>query len=285
MPRKKRVTNKTGDGDIKSPVSRPYTFPQSKSILDQADRSFPGLPVLIKRGRGARVITIDGAMLHDFWLAGGRYPFGHAPSFLTQAQKNAVSLGGLGSYPRNDHIRLLRRLARRLPGYTLYFARPGAAIPGAAEILDLQKSAFTTSNDIIPRDTRPDIIHINGALWLDITAVRSGLPAPAAEELPDAPSTACADAILRKLDSADAPYTKIAEHIALFKTRAASLLVNGDNSFFPRVAMNEEKRGALARAGFLLSPDGTIYFCAEHDPRAIIRLAQTLLELRSAARF
>jgi len=267
---------------------RPYTFPQSKSILDQADRSFPGLPVLIKRGRGARVITIDGVMLHDFWLADGRYPFGHAPAFLTQAQKNAVSPGELASYPRGDHIRLLRRLARRLPGYTLYFARLDAAIPGA-EILDLRKSALTTSNALLPRGARPDIIRINGALWMDIIAVRGGFSSsddlPVAEELPDASNVARAAAVLRKLDSADAPYTKIAEHIALFKTRAASLLVKdvssvNSSSFFPRVAMNEEKRVALVREGFLLSPDGTIYFCAEHDPRAIIRLAQALLNLQ-----
>ncbi|MDR2733825.1 MAG: hypothetical protein LBC99_04160 [Spirochaetota bacterium] len=266
---------------------RPLSFPQSKAILREAAKPdaahpSPDFPVIIKRGRGARVITIDGNMLHDFWLADGRYPLGHAPGFLTQAQKNAVSLGGLAAYLRNDHIRLLRRLAQRLPGYTLYFARLDFSAEGTgaqnAEILDLRKNAFTTSKDLLPQGARPDIALINGALWLDIIAVRDGFPVSAAEELPDAPSCAYANTLLRKLDSIGEPYSKIAEHAALFKSHAASLLV--DDAFFPRITMNEEKRIALLHEGFLLSPDGVIYFCAEHDPRAVTRLANALMDMR-----
>jgi len=54
------------------------------------------------------------------------------------------------------------------------------------------------------------------------------------------------------------------------------LIGNAADSGCLRVAMNVAKRDALLREGFLLSPDGVIYFCSEHDPRTVARLADAL---------
>jgi len=289
---------------------RPANFPQSRAILGQnahlgLSASQAALPVLIKRGRGGRVVTIDGCVLHDFWLAEGRYPCGHAPCFLTQAQKNAVSLGNLKNYPQNEHIRLLNRIARLLPGYRLCFARPDPHIPEGAECLDLRRTAFCESAELLPAGPRPDIVLINGALFLDVLAIRDGCPTPpdcAALEYPDAASAVRASLLLRRLHSPDEPYTKIESLAALFKERAGSMLVGegdacGDSALGDaalrkgsaltrvapsarlRVAMNEEKRNALLREGFLLSSSGAIFFCSAHDPRTVVRLAKILQTL------
>ena len=329
--------------------NRPYTFPQSRAGLRapenpemggrlQPSGGAPGLPILIRRGRGARVITIEGSILHDFWLAGGRYPFGHAPAFLTRAEKNAVSLGDMAGYPQNAHIRLLNRLARLLPGYRVCFTPPGFEVPVGAKVLDLRRTAFCAPMDAglraaaageagcaaglseeitccnyqtaaaapasaapvfaapepaVPaairsgeNAARPDIILINGALFVDILAIR-GDCAPGGyaqcagyaeyEIYPDAISAARANALLRRLQSPDEPYTKIASLAALFRRRAGDLLIgNAADSGCLRVAMNVAKRDALLREGFLLSPDGVIYFCSEHDPRTVARLADAL---------
>jgi hypothetical protein len=367
----------------------------------------PDMPI-IKRGRGARVITIDGSILHDFWLANGRYPFGHAPAFLTQAQKNAVSRGDLHSYPQNEHLRLLNRLAKILPGYRFCFAGADVKIPEGADVLDLRQTAFCTSPEILSlgippeaarkagvgevdgreasweithcnnaqeepgrdgikpdanpngananpgrdgikpdanpngananpgRDdikpvggaarpereitysnifdicangkaSRPDIVLINGALFLGIAAIREDSPIAAEYEAsaaaqgaetapheiyPDAVSIARANALLRRLCSPDEPYTKIASLAAFFRQRAKGMLIEGRApsvqghamQVFPRVAMDTAKWNALLCEGFLLSPDGVVYFCSEHDRRTVARLADTLRKMSADGR-
>lgn len=259
---------------------RPINFPQSASILDKASEFCPtkGLAFLVKRAKGARLHTLDGRILDDFWLEAGRLPFGHAAAFLGQIQKNHVSSGSLHGYPQPVHFRLLSRLARLLPGYQIQFVNSADIAPVSDE-LDLTRTAFTESLHLLPENERPARIRINGALGLDIIASQSALQIDS--YWPDAIMTARALALLGKMMGPAAPWASCAKRADRFAKKIGSALLERKSASV-KIELDKRLRAALLNEGFYTGEDGWLYFCAEHDPRTVDRLARTILRLQES---
>lgn len=264
---------------------RPASFPQSASMLGMVSGFCPagiagcGPVVVVKRAKGSRLHTLDGCILHDFWLDAGRLPFGHAPAFLGQIQKNHVSTGSLAGYPQPVHFRLLARLARLLPGYTLQFADRAdmAGLEPVPHELDLTRTAFTDSSRLLPENEHPPRIRLNGALGLDVIASRTGLEV--GWYWPDAILTARALGLLTRMLGPHAPWASCAERADRF-ARSMGTAVRERRSASVRIVMDEQLRASLLAEGLYAGGDGWIYFCTEHDLRTVDRLSRTLLHLK-----
>jgi hypothetical protein len=262
------------------------SFPQSASIAGMVSAVCPALSAgperlfFAKRGKGDRIYPVDGLVLHDFWLDEGRLPFGHAPTFLGQIQKNHISTGTLAGYPQAVHVRLLARLARLLPGYQLAFFNQASTLgldPVHNEI-DITQSAFVHSLQLLPVGERPPRIRINGVLGLTVIATdgsQTGL-APATY-WPDSVTTARALGLLRRMQGPHAPWRECQELADRFVAQAGSQVGERYGTSL-RIAVDEARRAALLDAGFYIGTSGWVYFCTEHDRRTVDRLARLVIE-------
>jgi hypothetical protein len=102
------------------------------------------LPVVV-RARDFRLYTLGGGRLVDLWQAGGRSILGHSPPRILRELKNSGARGLFAPLPHPQEGRLLKALARLLPGrgfrlYTdrlsLYRALEKAGFPPAEPFPD-----------------------------------------------------------------------------------------------------------------------------------------------------
>lgn len=264
---------------------------QSQAIVQSAKRSgvFPPesawLPFLAKRGRGGRLHDIDGNAFDDFWLSGGRLPFGHAPSFAGSSEKNCISTGYLDGYLNCHHLRLLARLAALFPGYNPQFAEPEAILEECAvsgwSVSDEREESFCLDAASPGHARGADVILIDGALFLPCVLAKNGLAIKSRVRLPATTATVRAENMLRKLTGNEAPYAAIERLISCFD----KIVPRSDKTRgFPTIELTDGQRLSLLEKGFLIGPDNRIRFCSAHDPRTVRRLAQEISRIVTGSR-
>ena len=268
----------------------PVTFSQSNGMLQSLSGCCPSFLngqagfFLVKRAKGARLHTLDGAVLHDFWLDDGRLPFGHAPRFTGQEQKNHVSTGILSGYAQPVHVRLLARLSRILPGYSLAFIAPSSIhrLEGVPHIKNCSRTAFVFSPSLLADDERPALVLVNGTLGVDILAWLPGqleeLPDP---YWPDSVSTVRALSVLARLSGPHAPWPVCAALSERF-VKIAGRFVEDRKGSSLRIALDEKFFQPLLNEGLYLARTGWIHFCTEHDPTTVDRLARVIVHLKES---
>lgn len=72
----------------------------------RAMKAVGGDPVFVRSGRGARVIDVEGREYVDFVLSWGPLIFGHAPEFVEEAAKAALSRGATFGAPTPGEVEL-----------------------------------------------------------------------------------------------------------------------------------------------------------------------------------
>lgn len=78
-------------------------------------RSFQPYPTYIARGKGSRIIDVDGNDLIDYCMAYGPLILGHAHPKVVRAVQEQAADGTLYGAPIEKEIRLVERLARHYP--------------------------------------------------------------------------------------------------------------------------------------------------------------------------
>lgn len=270
---------------------------------------------LFKRGKEDRVYDIDGNRYLDFDLDGGRLVFGHAPSFMTQPVKNALSGGELEGLPALVLARfhaVLRRLIPGLEAWRLHFVPdPGVArlmleeaFPGWAPlrpetlldrgdssaldtrlakleaggtplILDEGESFLTCGFSTLAGERQPEGALLGGIMGLSLLLLRPGHDREPRPWLPDRISLTRAVERIRAAGGPRAPYGRLAALARLFAERYRGT-ISGWRGFSPKIELGPEARQALLHKGFLLGTSGYVHFCACHTDAALLRLIRQL---------
>lgn len=293
-------------------------FPALAGTARSWSSEYPTL--LFKRGKEDRLYDIDGNRYLDFALDGGRLLFGHAPSFLTQAVKNALSGGELDGLPALALSRfhtVLRRIIPGLDGWRLHFVPDPAvarvmlaeAFPGWTPlrpetlvvrgdrtaldarlekleaggnplILDEGDSFLTGGFSSLAGERQPEGALLGGILGFSLLLLRPGHDLEPLPWLPDRVSLTRAVERMRAVAGPRAPYGRIAALARLFAERYRGT-ISGWCGFSPKIGLTPAAREELLREGFLLEASGQVHFCSCHTDAALLRLVKLLEQLQT----
>lgn len=180
-------------------------FPGGVNSPVRAFRAVGGTPVVIQRGKGARVTDVDGRTFLDYIGSWGALILGHAPAEVVKAISEAAAAGTSFGMPTPYEVELGRLIADALPSMELMrFVSSGT---------EAAMSAIRVARGFTRRDK---IVKFAGCYHghADLLLARagSGLATFGLPSSPGVPQAAVADTIVLPYNDVDAVKAAFAAH-------------------------------------------------------------------------